>query len=258
MQHALLTADVLNAVSMAAQLGLVIFMFLLGCELRVDHVRSNRRAVGFVVAGSICVPFAAGLGFALLTRSAFAAPNAGTAGYAVFLGLAMSITALPVLARILADYRATTSFVGTVALMSAAVGDALAWATLTVILAVSGAGTPGELLLRAALASVLVLFTVFVVRPGLRALMRRVPVGARLAVPLLVVGAVVFAAGTEVIGLHPVIGAFLFGIAMPRDSPVLARASVQVRGFAVGVLQSLFFASVAMKTTFDAFGESGN
>nr|AHE14857.1 RebU-like transporter [uncultured bacterium] len=257
-RQTLFTADVLDAVAMAAQLGLVMFMFLLGSELRVDHVRGNGRAVGFVVAGSICLPFAAGVGFALLTRPAFVAPGAATAAYAVFLGLAMSITALPVLARILADARAETSFVGTVAVMSAAVGDALAWAALTVILAVTGGGSPVEMVVRAALALGLGLCTVFVVRPGVRLFLGRVAPGGRLVVPALVVGATVFAATTDVLGLHPVIGAFLFGLAMPRDSAVLGWANAQLRGFAVGVLLPLFFASVAMKTAFEAFDTVGN
>jgi Kef-type K+ transport system membrane component KefB len=257
-RHTLFTAEVLGTVAMAAQLGLVVFMFLLGSELRVDHVRGNGRAVGFVVAGSICLPFAAGVGFALLARPAFIAPGAPTIGYVVFLGLAMSITALPVLARILADYRAETSFVGTIALISAAVGDALAWAALTVILAVTGSGSTGDMLVRAALAVGLGLFTVFVVRPGMRLLLGRMSVGGRLVVPTLVVGATVFAAATDVIGLHPVIGAFLFGVAMPRDSAVLRWANAQLSGFAVGVLLPLFFASVAMNTTFEAFGMAGN
>jgi Kef-type K+ transport system membrane component KefB len=176
----------------------------------------------------------------------------------VFLGLAMSITALPVLARILADFRAETSFVGTLALISAAVGDALAWAALTVIVAVTGSGSPGDVPVRAALVVALGLLTVFVVRPGLRLLLGRMPVGGRLVVPTLVVGATVFAAATDVIGLHPVIGAFLFGVAMPRDSAVLSWANAQLNGFAVGVLLPLFFAGVAMNTTFEAFGMAGN
>ena len=257
-RHTLFTADVLDAVAMAAQLGLVVFMFLLGSELRVDHVRGNGRAVGLVVAGSICLPFVAGVGFALLARPAFIASGATTVGYAVFLGLAMSITALPVLARILADHRAETSFVGTLALISAAVGDALAWAALTVILAVTGSGSPGDVLVRAALAVGMGLLTVFVVRPGMRLLLERMSVGGRLVVPTLVVGATVFAAATDMIGLHPVIGAFLFGVAMPRHSAVLSTANAQLSGFAVGVLLPLFFASVAMKTTFEAFGMAGN
>nr|AAN01215.1 putative transporter [Lentzea aerocolonigenes] len=258
LQRALFPEEVLQAVGMAAQLGLVTFMFLLGSELRVDHVRGNGKVVWALVAGSILLPFLAGTGFALLTRPAFGTPQVSTTAYALFVGLAMSITALPVLARILADFRADQSFLGTLALMAAAVGDALAWAALTVILAVTGSGSTGELVLRSALALTLVLLTVFVVKPALRTLLHRLPVNSRVTVPALVVGTTAFAATTEVIGLHPVIGAFLFGCAMPRGSAVLQRASAQLRGFTVSVLLPLFFAGVAMKTAFDAFGTAGN
>jgi Kef-type K+ transport system membrane component KefB len=255
-QHGLFTPGVLGAIDLAGQLGLVVFMFLLGSELRIERLAGNRRTVGLVVAGSISIPFAAGAGFASLVPGWFAPSNVALPVYLVFFGLAISITALPVLARILTDHGAETSGTGTLALTVAAIGDGLAWAILTVILATAGAHDTGQLIVRAALAIVLLVVTFAAVRPAVAAFLRRAErlgTGDRPVMALLVAGAIAFAAATDAIGLHPIIGAFLFGVVLPRDHSLVARAGDRLNDFAVVVLLPLFFASVGLKANFAAF-----
>ncbi|GLZ37791.1 cation:proton antiporter [Actinokineospora sp. NBRC 105648] len=259
LHHGLFTPAVLSAVNLAGQLGLVVFMFLLGTEMRFDRLRGVGATVGAVVVGSVAVPFAAGFGFAALVTRWFAPSGTPAAFYLVFFGLAISITALPVLARILTDHNVETSQTGTLALTVAAVGDGLAWAVLTVILTVAGAHGTGELLVRAALAVGLLLLAFAVVGPALRALLRRFETrdtDDRAVMALLVTGATAFAGATDAIGLHPIVGALLFGGVVPRGYPVVGRATKRLNDFAVVILLPLFFTSVGLKVSFAAFGDA--
>ncbi|MGH3802460.1 MAG: cation:proton antiporter [Pseudonocardiaceae bacterium] len=251
--------DVAAALEMAAQLGLVTFMFLLGCELHVQRARAHRKAVGLVVAGGIGLPFAGGVVIAAMARPAMAGPTQHPMAYLLFFGLAVSITALPVLARILVDLQLDGSNLGVVCLTSAAIGDGVAWLALTVILAATGVGGTGQAITTAGLAASLTAFVVLCVRPTLAWLLRcaaRRPAVDQLLLPLLLSGAIAFAAAIQLIGLHPVIGAFLFGIAVPRKSAVVARISRQLNGFAVPILLPVFFAGIGLSTSIGLLGGS--
>ncbi|MGM1064041.1 cation:proton antiporter [Saccharothrix sp. Mg75] len=256
-QQALFTPEVTDGLALAAQLGVVTFMFLLGAELRLERVTGSERVVGLVVVGSIAVPFATGALLAWLWRDAFLPPGTPLLPYVLFLGIALSITALPVLARILVDSGIQSTGVGTVAIACAAIGDAVAWSALAVVLALTDGGGMGAVPAKAAMAVALVVATALCARPGLAALDRALrgrPRPEAVMLPALVVGAVAWSALSEVVGLHPVIGAFLFGLAVPRDSALVTRVGEQLQGFAVAVLLPLFFAGIGLKTAFGLFG----
>ncbi|GAB1513334.1 cation:proton antiporter [Actinophytocola sp. KF-1] len=249
-QDWLFPAPVLTALNHAAQLGLIVFMFLLGCELRTDRIGS-RRVVGATVLGGMGLPFAAG---ACVALTAPALGDGGT-GFVLFFGLALSITALPVLARILVDLGLADTRLGATALSSAAVGDGVAWFALTVILAGTGLSGTGDVATTAGLAVALVVVTVLCVRPALRTLVARAG-SHQLLLGTLVVGALGYAGVTQLIGLHPVIGAFLFGVAVPRNAPAVTRIGEQLQGFAIAILLPLFFAGVGLSTSVGLLGES--
>ncbi|MCP3804676.1 cation:proton antiporter [Allokutzneria sp. A3M-2-11 16] len=256
----LFPAEVLSTLQVTAQLGLVTFMFLLGCELRLDEVRRHRKAVWVTVAGSMGLPFAAGVGVALAAEGVIAGRFGSTTAYALFFGLAMAITALPVLARILVDLGLDDTAVGRLALTCAAVGDGAAWAALTVLLAVTGLSGSGSVAAVVGLSVEFILVTVLCVRPALAAVVRRcerTPAGEQLLLPLLAAGAIGFASLSQVIGLHPVIGAFLFGVVVPRDSAAVERISKQLQGFAVTILLPLFFAGVGLSTSLGLLSGAG-
>lgn len=249
-QEWLFPAPVLTALNYAAQLGLIVFMFLLGCELRTDRIGS-RRVVGATVLGGMGLPFLAGVGVAL----AAPALGSGGTGFVLFFGLALSITALPVLARILVDLGLADTRLGATALSSAAVGDGVAWFVLTAILASTGMSGTGDIATTAGLAVALVVVTVLCVRPALRTLVERVT-SAQLLLGTLVVGAIAYAGLTQVIGLHPVIGAFLFGVVVPRNAPAVTRIGEQLQGFTIAILLPLFFAGVGLSTSVGLLGDS--
>ncbi|QSB16315.1 cation:proton antiporter [Natronosporangium hydrolyticum] len=255
----LFTPEVVSGIQMAAELGVVMFMFLLGCELQLGQIRARRRSVALIVAGGMGLPFLAGAGLAWAGHGLIGGAAHAPAAHILFFGLAMSITALPVLARMLGDLRKENTPLGTLTLACAATGDGLTWAVLAVMfgmLGVAGGGAMASILLPLGLLAV----TVAVVRPGLRMLVARVersPSAIRLLLPLLVAGALAYAGLAELAGLHPVIGAFLFGLVVPRGSQTVAEVNHHLRGFAVMILLPLFFAGIGLDTTVGALGADG-
>ncbi|WP_285570998.1 cation:proton antiporter [Streptomyces sp. RTGN2] len=252
----LLPAEVKSTISMAAQLGLVTFMFLLGCELRMERVRAGSSALAATVLGGMGLPFLAGLGIAVAAPDVLRGSAGHHTSYALFFGLALSVTALPVLARVLVDLRMDRSELGTFALAGAAVGDGVAWLALTVILAMTSA--TGSVAATVGLTLALVTVTALAVRPLRAAAVltaEKRQGGAKLLLPMmLLAGAVTYAAITQVIGLHPVIGAFLFGTAVPRGSRAAQRMNEQLQGFTLAVLLPLFFAGVGLNVSVRGLG----
>nr|WP_062333219.1 cation:proton antiporter [Herbidospora sakaeratensis] len=244
--------DVLAALDKAAQLGLVVFMFLLGCELRTDRLKLPR-VIGATVVGGMGLPFLCGVGVALLAGPMLAGTRGEEWAFYLFFGLAVAVTALPVLARILVDLGIEQTRVGVLALSSAAIGDGAAWLVLTLILAAGSAGGFGQVPETAGLAAALLLVTVLCVRPALAALAARTD-SARVLTIVLVVGATGFSALTQLINLHPLIGAFLFGVAVPRGSEAVRRVGEQLQGFTLMILLPLFFAGVGLKTSIGLIG----
>lgn len=250
LQERIFSPDVLVGVGAAAQLGLVTVMFLAGCELRVDVVRP-RRTVPIVLVGSMGLPLLAGVAIAAVAGGTLLGPAATGASGVFFLGLALSITALPVLAMILADFGLMHTRLGATAMSTAAIGDGAAWLVLTGILATTGTGSR-PVAVTVALTAAIVLVVVLAVRPALAALVRhaeRRPRGDHWLLATLVVGAIGTSAATQAVGLHPVIGAFLFGAVVPRGAEIVDRVGSELKGFALLILLPLFFAGAGLSTS---------
>jgi Kef-type K+ transport system membrane component KefB len=203
---AVFPTDVRQALVPLANLGLVLFMF--GVGYNMDHRLTRRPIASSVAAGSVLVPFVLGTALALwlLTRHEHGRPLA----FALFMGLAMSITAFPVLARIVLDRGMAKTYVGGLALSSAAVGDLVAWSLLAVVLSLGSRRPPLLMLLVVPTGLALVL----VVRPVLARTLPRCTVPA--AFTVIAVGLLLSAAATQLVGLHLIFGAFLFGAVCPR------------------------------------------
>ncbi|WP_280402775.1 cation:proton antiporter [Nocardia carnea] len=215
----LFPAEVRPALRVLADAGVVLFMFLVGSELNEKLLRGQGKAVARVACTAMAVPFVLGAALALYLAGHHPGPD--RLAFALFMGTAMSVTAFPVLARILADRGLMKTRNGALALACAAVGDVLAWTLLAVVAALAGgAVAPWRVLFVVPFAVVLV----FALRPALTRLGARwnrgrsTITGRRGAGVLAVVaaGLTVSAGATEWMGLHLVFGAFLFGVAMPR------------------------------------------
>ncbi len=227
----------LPALNALSQIGLVLFMFLVGLHLDVADVWALRGVAGLAGFLSIAVPFAAG--FALAGPLHVFAPASPMLPFSLFCAVAMSITAFPVLARILSDRKLAATRLGHVAIACAAFNDVLAWALLAWIVAVSRSG---ESSLVEPIAIVVIYSVVmwFVVRP----LLRWVP--NELSAMLIFVFLSSWV--TELAGLHALFGAFFAGVIWPRGAVKFDEVSAKIEPIAMAVLIPLFFSYTGLRT----------
>ena len=235
--------QVLPGLQALAQLGLVLFMFLVGVELDPGLLRGRGRTVAYVELGSLVLPFALGAASAVWLYPRF---GTGTdrLSFVLFIGVAMAITAFPVLVRILQDTGLAGTPVGTVAVAAAALDDVTAWCLLAGAVAVTASTGPGEVLVVAGLALAFVLVMLLVVRP----LLARV---GTVSLPVAVAVALVSAWATERIGVHAVFGAFVAGAVMPAERSVRARLEEQLTTVTTSVLLPVFFVVVGLSVRID-------
>ncbi|MFJ8332147.1 cation:proton antiporter [Streptomyces sp. NPDC094437] len=208
-------AEVQPLLGALANVGLALFMFVIGYEMDPAFVRGSGRTALWVAAGSVLLPLAGG-SLVALPYAADHGPS-GAPGFILFVGVALSVTAFPVLARILADQRLDHTPVGRVAMAAAGVNDLIAWACLAVVAALFSDAAAWRMLFLPVYLALLLL----VVRPLAAHLLRNGGQGAPGSagtVVLVVAGLMASCAATEWLGIHFVFGAFAFGAVMPREA----------------------------------------
>ncbi|MGY1794880.1 cation:proton antiporter [Geodermatophilus sp. SYSU D00525] len=223
----LFPTDIRPFLNVLAQLGLVLFMFLVGLEVDLSFMRGREKVAVSVSLASILLPFALGVLLATYLHTqhdVFTATDGSTSvipflGFALFMGVAMSITAFPVLARILAERQMHRVPTGVLALACAAVDDVLAWCLLAVVVAIVAASSFSGVVLILGLSVAFALVMFLVVKPLLRVLVTRYERLGQLTPEMLagvLIGILASAWVAEEIGIHFIFGAFLFGVVMPR------------------------------------------
>jgi Kef-type K+ transport system membrane component KefB len=237
-----------------ADVGLALFMFRLGHELDLGELRGRARTVVSVAAGSVVLPLAGGCLLALVLADDHG--PSGRTGFVLFTGVAMAITAFPVLARILADESMESTAVGRIALAAAAIGDVAGWVCLAVVTAFVHAESSWRLALLPVYFAVLL----FVVRPVLARLLAPGGRGREWSpgpgsLALVATGLVLSCASTEWLGLHFIFGAFAFGAVMPPGGPgspsrVLAEV---LGGSAARLLLPVYFVVSGLRVDFSHF-----
>ncbi|MFP8903114.1 cation:proton antiporter [Streptomyces atacamensis] len=247
-QHLLLPPAVLPYTSLLGNLALLVFLFLIGLELDLGSLRATRLAVASVAAGSILLPLALGTGLALAMYPSLAPAGVHQLPFVLFIATALSITAFPVLARILTDRGLATTGLGTFALACAAADDALAWCLLIAVTSLATAGSPLDALTALALAAALTA-ALAAARPLVkRTLERAARTSDDLVTVLLVTGLLLVTYATDRIGIHPAIGAFLAGATVPRGVPAVERSAARLHALIVPVLLPLFFVDIGLHT----------
>ena len=250
--EALFPASSMPVLKMLSQVGLVLFMFLIGLELDPKLLKGRGHASVAISHTSIIVPFALGAGAAALwLYRSLSDPAVPFSSFVLFMGVAMSITAFPVLARILTERGLLQSKVGTVAIACAAVDDVTAWCLLAFVVSIVRASSLADAALTTVFALLYIGFVLVVVRPFLARLGARVASREGLTqnvvagtLVLLLVSAWV----TELIGIHALFGAFLFGAVIPKEGGLAEALAERLEDVAVVLLLPVFFAFSGLRT----------
>lgn len=259
--------DIRPFLSVLAQLGLVLFMFIVGLEVDLSFIRGRERVAASVSLASITLPFALGFGLAFVLypdHDVVDGEVVAFAAFALFLGVAMSITAFPVLALILTERRMHRIPIGALSLACAAVDDILAWGLLTVVVAVTVGGGFGGVAVLLGLSAVFVALMFAVVRPLLARMVPRYERAGRLTSDLfavVLIGILGSAFITEEIGIHFIFGAFLFGVVIPRQgrqATALRRDLLErLEQVSTTLLLPVFFVVTGLTVDLSSIGSQG-
>jgi Kef-type K+ transport system membrane component KefB len=244
---------VVTAINMLAQLGLIFFMYLIGTEMNLSVMRERGVVAVTVSQASIALPMLTGVVLAFALYPSFGG-RVSFIAFALFIAVSLSVTAFPVLARILSDRGLTATPLGTLALACAAIGDVAAWCLLAMVIAIADGGSALHVIVTIALVAAFAVVMVLVVRPLLSWLAARATDPAMLSVIL--AGVMLSALVTSQMGIHPIFGAFLFGVVAPRSAPAERRAAASIESVTVSLLLPLFFVYTGLHTKFGLLGPS--
>jgi Kef-type K+ transport system membrane component KefB len=252
--HSLFPPSSFSVLDILSTVGLILFMFLIGMELDHELLYRQRKTALLASGMSILLPFAMGALLAHSLRIRFAPPGIGSVPFVMFLGIAMSITAFPVLARILEERGLQATELGTTAIFSAAVGDLFAWLLLSLALALIGApgGSLSMPMRLAGLAAYLIVM-LGVIRPLAGRLTRNMHSSEPSFEVLSIVVALTLtsAAATELIGVHPLFGAFIAGVCFPHVEKWQKTMRQRLDMVVSVLLLPIFFALTGMRTRLD-------
>lgn len=246
----LLPASIVPFLSVLAQIGVILFMFLIGLELNSDQFKERPRATVAISHTSIGLSFCLGSLLAVWLYPRLATSDVPFTVFALFLGVSLSFTAFPVLARILTDRGLRKTQLGTTALTCAAVDDVTAWCLLAFVIAVAQANVANAVI-TIGLTAVYLAVMLFVARPfivrAVRAQELRQEV-SQTAFAVVVVGLLASTLATEALGIHAIFGAFLLGALIPHDSRLAHELTRKIEDLVVVLLLPAFFAVTGLRT----------
>jgi Kef-type K+ transport system membrane component KefB len=257
--HFLFPAASLSTLSFISQIGLILFMFIIGMELDLKAIGKQAYGAVIISHASIIIPYTLGMLLAYYIYRDYAPAGTSFLSFALFMGIAMSITAFPVLARILQEKKLTRSKLGAMALTCAAADDLTAWCILAAVIALVKSGSSFSVLYTIGLAIVYVLVMLKIVRPFLEGLSlvydakekRRTPIIALLFV-ILIVSAYI----TSVIGIHALFGAFMAGVIMPSNFSFRKIVIDKIEDVSIILLLPLFFVITGLRTQIGLINEA--
>jgi K+:H+ antiporter len=246
----LLPPSAMPFLSIIAQIGVILFMFLVGLELDTTQLRSRTRSVIAISHASITVPFLMGAGLALWLYPRLSTSDVPFTVFALFIAVSLSVTAFPVLARILSDRAIQRSRLGVLALTCAAVNDVTAWCLLAFVMAIVRARISGAAV-TFGLTIGYVAFMVLIARPlinrAVRAQEGREGV-SQTAMAVVVMGILLSTLATQAAGIHAIFGAFVLGAIIPHDSRLARRLADKLQDLVVVLFLPAFFAFTGLRT----------
>lgn len=241
----------LDVLEKFSQLGLMFFMFIIGMELDLQSFRNSANKAFLISAASIIIPFISGILLAFYLYSEFSSGNVEFMSFALFMGTTMSITAFPVLARIVQERKLTRQPVGIMAITVAAIGDVVTWCILAVVIALVKSDGISHSFLTVVLSVLYILFMFYVIKPVMRRVgqvyaSREAMVKPIVALVFLLI--LVSALVTEAIGIHALFGAFMAGVVMPDNLNFKKIFSEKMEDISMVILLPLFFVTTGLRT----------
>ncbi|MES2775872.1 MAG: cation:proton antiporter [Bacteroidota bacterium] len=256
--HFLFPPASLGTLSFLSQIGLILFMFIIGMELNLKAIGKQAYGAVIISHASIIIPYTLGMGLAYFIYQDYAPDGISFLSFALFMGIAMSITAFPVLARILQEKGLTRSKLGAMALTCAAADDLTAWCILAAVIALVKSGSSLSVIYTIILAMAYVLLTFKILRPALKRLepiyfsdeKKRTPVIALLFMIL-----ILSAYTTSIIGIHSLFGAFVAGLIMPPGLSFRKIVIDKIEDVSIILLLPLFFVITGLRTQIGLLNE---
>jgi Kef-type K+ transport system membrane component KefB len=249
--EALFPLESLGNLEFLSQIGLILFMFVIGMELDLKVLKNKAQDAVVISHASIIIPFALGMGLAYFIYESFAPKGVQFLSFGLFMGIAMSITAFPVLARIVQERGLNKTRLGTIAITCAAADDITAWCLLAAVIAIVKAGSFVSALYIIGLAVIYVLLMVKVVRPFLTRIGNLYHTKESLSKPIVAIfflTLIMSSYATEVIGIHALFGAFMAGAIMPENIRFRNIFIEKVEDIALVLLLPLFFVFTGLRT----------
>lgn len=248
---ALFPVDSLGNLQFLSQIGLILFMFVIGMELDLKVLQNRAKDAVVISHASIVIPFALGIGLAYFVYFRFAPEGVAFLPFALFMGIAMSITAFPVLARIVQERGINKTKLGAVVITCAAADDITAWCILAAVIAIVKAGTFVSSLYIIGMAMVYVLAMLFVVKPFLAKIGELYATKDSINKPVVAIfflTLIISSYTTEIIGIHALFGAFMTGVIMPDITKFRNLFIEKVEDVSLILLLPLFFVFTGLRT----------
>ena len=249
--QALFPPESLTNLELLSQVGLVLFMFVIGMELDFSVLKNKINETLVISHAGILVPFFLGIVASYWIYEEYAAAQTAFLPFALFIGISMSITAFPVLARIIQERNMTKTSLGTLAIASAANDDVTAWCLLAVVIAIAKAGTFASALYAIGLTALYIIIMFMVVRPFLKKVgevYANQEVINKTFVALILLILIISSTLTEIIGIHALFGAFMAGVVMPSNLGFRKVMMEKVEDIALVFFLPLFFAFTGLRT----------
>ncbi|MFD2554959.1 cation:proton antiporter [Sphingobacterium tabacisoli] len=247
----LFPVDSLSNLQFLSQIGLILFMFIIGMELDLGVLKNKAHDAVVISHASIVIPFTMGVGLAYFLYQYYAPANVEFLSYSLFIGISLSITAFPVLARIIQERGLQKSKLGALVITCAAADDITAWCILAVVIAIVKAGAATSAIYTVLLAIAYVLVMIKIVRPFLLRVgelnSSKDSLGKR-EVAIFFIVLLLSAFATEVIGIHALFGAFMAGAIMPESTRFRSMFIEKIEDVAVLLLLPLFFVFTGLRT----------
>jgi Kef-type K+ transport system membrane component KefB len=247
----LFPTDSQKTLQFLSQIGLAFFMFIVGMELDLEKLKNKAHNALVISHASIIIPFFLGVLLAASIYVEFAPAHVSFLAFALFMGIAMSITAFPVLARIVQERGLTKTPLGAMVITCAAADDVTAWCILAAVIAIVKAGSIVSALFTIGLAAIFVVFMLYVVRPWIRKLSTSIVEKDKISKSVVAIAFFILLMSAyiaELIGIHALFGAFIAGVIMPQNMRFKDLLAGKVEDVSVLLLLPIFFAFTGLRT----------